>query len=82
MRKFYRHVIQVEVLSEYKIAMENMDLDNIHQIITDGDCSGMVEVKIANQVVSEKEMAELLEKQGSDPGFFNLDKDGKSTEEE
>lgn len=88
-RKFYRSVVTVEILSEEPFAFDDSDgngvscpkLDAISTAITSGDCSGAVDVKVHNQAVSGKQMAKLLEKQGSDPGFFRLTEDGKDLEE-
>ncbi len=69
-RKFYRTVFQVEVLSESPIGV--VELDTLHHLITQGDCSG--EVKTVNRKkLDGRQAAEALLKQGSDPSFFNLD---------
>lgn len=76
-RKFYRTVFTVEVLSEEE--PEAVDLDVLHEQITDGPWSGVVE-KGATETVGGKAMAKLLIEQGSDPGFFNLTDDGEDAE--
>jgi len=45
------------------------DLGEINSAITDGDCSGKVEI-VRSEQVSEDCMAELLTAQGSDPAFL------------
>jgi len=78
-RKFYRTVIQIEILSEEPY--EGDDLENILYDITDGDCSGQISDVVRNEVKNGKEMAGLLIAQGSDPEFFQINEDGDETEE-
>jgi hypothetical protein len=73
-RKFYRTVIQIEVLSEEPLA-DSDNLESIYYDITEGDCSGAVKT-IAVEQVNGSHMASLLNSQGSDPGFFQLTEDG------
>ncbi len=70
-RKFYRTVVEVEILSENPLE-DATDLQAISYEITQGDCSGHVTV-ISEQAVSGRVMAKLLQNQGSDPGFFQLE---------
>lgn len=79
-RKFYRTVIQVEVLSETPLD-DDVDLDEVYAIITHGDCSGQCKRIVDNEQVDGKTMAKLLEAQESDPCFFWLTEDGEDTEE-
>jgi len=79
MAKFYRTIIQVEVLSEGGPVPEGMSLADIDYQITDGDWSGDTVIKKAEEVSGE-EMSKLLMKQGSDPSFFGLDEKGKPVE--
>jgi len=65
--KYYRTIIQVEVLSEEPVHFDN--LGQVHEAITNGDCSGQFEVT-AQVEVSPENMARLMEAQGSDPAFF------------
>lgn len=56
----------------------------MHQVandIMDGDCSGKATTMVENQVVSGKRMAKLLQEQGSDPEFFQLDENGNDLED-
>ena len=73
-RKFYRTVFQVEVLSESPIGA--VELDTLHHMITEGECSGDVKI-MSRQKLDGKQAAKALLKQGSDPGLFNLDHHGK-----
>ena len=76
-RKFYKTVIQVEVLSEDPFEWE--DLSDVCYAITEGDCSGKVE-EIARKEINGKECARRLIQQESDPGFFHLTEDGEDDE--
>jgi hypothetical protein len=73
-RKFYRTVFTVEVLSEEE--PEPVDLEVLNQQITDGPWSGVV-TKGKSEEIGGARMAELLQEQGSDPGFFELTDDGE-----
>jgi hypothetical protein len=78
--KFYRTVIQVEVLSE-----EPVDFDSLHGLgdaITTGDCSGQLTALVQNEEVDGPTMACLLQAQGSDPAFFMLTEDGSDLEDD
>lgn len=77
-QKYYRTVIEVEVLSEEPVDFDTL-ADVAHEIV-EGDCSGQWHTKVDNQEVDGPEMAKLLIAQGSDPGFFNLD-DPEDTDE-
>lgn len=79
MRKFFKQIIQIEVLSE-DVPLEWDNLRDIDYAIIDGGCSGKVD-EISCEPVSAPEMAKLLIGQASDPGFFGLDDDGKDTRE-
>jgi hypothetical protein len=71
-RKFYRTVIQVEILSESPYT-EDYNLEAIAYDIGQGDCSGRVTDIVLNEEVDGPTMSKLLLAQGSDPGFFMLD---------
>ena len=77
-RKFYRTLIEVEVLSEE--AVDFGDLAAVHYAITDGDCSGQWGIT-KSEPVSGPKMAKLLKKQGSDPEFFQLDDHGEDVDD-
>ena len=69
-RKFYRTVIQVEVLSEEPIS-DTADLTAISYELEQGDYLGTI-LSAKQTIVSGKRMATLLQSQGNDPGFFQL----------
>lgn len=76
-RKFYKTVIRVEVLSEWRYNPGS--LEQIARDIYDGDCSGRWDV-LTSEEVDAKEMAQLLMQQGSDPEFFRLSEKGEDIE--
>jgi hypothetical protein len=66
----YRTVITVEVLSNGPFIFSGINgLADLAYNVTEGDCSGHAEVT-SSQEVTPKEMAKLLEAQGSDPSFL------------
>ena len=79
-RKFYRTVVEVEILSEEPIAFENLE-EVAHETIH-GDWSGSCKETVSNEEVDGPAMAELLRSHGSDPGFFQLTDDGEDEETE
>lgn len=74
--KFYKTIIQVEVLSEDQ-PVNNLSLKQIVYEITEGDCVGTSEI-ISAREISPSDCAEELSRMGSEPEFFNLDDDGNS----
>lgn len=77
-RKFYRTVVQVEVLSEEPYDFE--DLEQVRYDITEGHCSGQV-TTLPTEEVDGPAMAKLLRGQGSDPEFFELDEQGNDVDD-
>jgi hypothetical protein len=80
-RKFYRTVIEIEVLSEEPIP----DAMELGTILAEGDNGGYSltdRVKLENEEVDGPTMAKLLEAQASDPGFFNLTANGEDADED
>lgn len=76
-RKFYRTVYQVEILSEEKFDDNGgMSLTDIDEAMTNGDVSGRITTIVDNEEKTGSEIAVLLKAQGSDPEFFQLDKEG------
>jgi hypothetical protein len=67
-RRFYRTLVVVEVLGESEINFDT--LEQLHHAITDGDFSGSWDTSCLE--VTENQMADLLEAQGSDPGFLGI----------
>jgi hypothetical protein len=78
--KFFKTVIQVTILSEDEPIGADLDLHQICDEITYGDCSGISKV-ISTEKLCGKRAAKLLIEQGSDPEFFNLDKNGNKLED-
>ena len=76
-RKFYKTVVTIEVLSEYPFTPES--IKNIDYVITEGDCSGTWDYDV--KIISPQEAARSLIEQGSEPGFFQLDEDGNDVRE-
>ena len=72
-RTFHRTIIQVEVLSEAPIGP--VDLETLHHMITEGDCSGKL-TTLLEEELDGKQAAEALLNQASAPSFFNLTEDG------
>jgi hypothetical protein len=73
-RTFHRTVVQVEVLSEAPFG--SVDLDMLHHMITEGDCSGHLKT-VLEEELDGKQAAEALLNQARDPSFFNLTADGE-----
>ena len=69
MKKFYKTVYQVVVLSEYT-PFNSCDLEEINYAVLVGDCSGKVE-RIESTEVDGPTMANLLMEQGSNLAFSN-----------
>jgi hypothetical protein len=74
MRKFYRTVVQIEILSEG--LYHGHELGIIDHDITEGECSGSLSDVVRNWEVDGPTMAKLLIAQGSDTAFFNLKENG------
>ncbi|MEQ9223778.1 MAG: hypothetical protein RJQ08_11775 [Salinisphaeraceae bacterium] len=64
---YKKTVIQVEVLSDQDWCFE--DLQSTAYDITEGDCSGCVQV-VNEATLTDAETAKALESQGSDPSFL------------
>jgi hypothetical protein len=70
-RGFYRHVIQLELLSRGQVDPAELDsLGAIGYEITDGEWSGSMTTVAVNEQVTAGRMAELLRAQGSDNDFL------------
>lgn len=65
--KYFKTTITVEVLSNELIVPDS--LEDIHNAITAGDCSGIWNIQ-GVQELTEAQMAAALTQQGSDPGFL------------
>ena len=77
-RKFYKTMVQYEVLSEEPI--EQVDLDRLKYEITEGRWSGRL-YTLQSTELNGLQAAMALENQGSDPEFFNLDINGDDVED-
>lgn len=80
MRKFYRTIIMVEVLSEDEPIKEDVSLGDIQYEITEGHHSGVIK-SFKSTLLSGRQAVKALLAQGSDPGFFSLNLDGSQTED-
>ncbi len=82
-RKFYRTIIQVEVLSEEPYSLASGDAQNVlEQVgydIIEGHCCGTIDV-VESEEVDGLIMAKLLEAHHSDPEFFGLTPEGEDIE--
>ena len=79
MTKYFKTKVTIEILSEENAVGDGLTLDEINYEITQGHCSGKITTEEQTEVTS-KEMAKLLQGQGSDPEFFQLDADGNELE--
>jgi hypothetical protein len=79
MRKFYKSIIEITVLSEDRPCEFN-SLGDLTYLINDGPYSGEIVIKEEIEV-SSQEMVNLLMDQSSDPEFFNLDENGNNLED-
>lgn len=71
MKKYYKTNIMITVLSEDYPVSPHTPIETVISEITNGDWSGQVEV-VETTELSEKEMAQALLDQGSDPEFFGI----------
>lgn len=78
-RKFYRTVIQIEVLSEEPYS--STDLEKINDDITNGHQVGDITIITDSEEMDAKTCADKLSKVGSEPDFFCLDVHGHDTED-
>ena len=69
MTRFYRTIVQIEILSNEEVP-NPIDLEAINYEIIDGSWSGRLSI-ISSEEVTRARMAELLIGQGSDPEFLD-----------
>ena len=81
MKKFYKTVITVTVLSEYGPVCSDSDLSEVARQIDTGDWVGRVAYDGGTELTG-KEAADALAKMGSSSSFFQLDDDGRSEGDE
>jgi hypothetical protein len=79
-KKIYKSVLKVEILSEEPLN-DCLNLSDIDWQITNGDWSGAQGWDSRNTELVGKEAAEATMHQGSDPEFFQMDKDGNEIDE-
>ena len=78
-RKFYRTIIQIEVLSEEPYS--STDLEKINDDITNGNQVGDVTIITDSEEMDGKTCADKLSSIGSEPDFFCLTIHGHDTED-
>lgn len=79
--KFYKTTVTFTILSEDPIGDIGLgDLANVEYACTDGDYVGNVDTK--SETIDAAMAANLLNKYGSDPGFFMLDDDGNKVDDD
>lgn len=79
-KPIYRHVVRVEVLTDYREDLSERTLGQIAEEITDGNWSGVMTVERANVQLKGKAAVDAVKEQGSDPEFFQLDDEGNELE--
>jgi len=78
-RKFYKTIIQLEVLSEDPIG--DMGMDYIIYHVNVGDFSGKFETITQDQELDGLQVAYALMNQDSNPEFFMIDENGDDLKE-
>jgi hypothetical protein len=78
-RKFYRTIIQIEVLSETPYS--STDLEKINDDITNGNQVGDVTIITDSEEMDGKTCADKLKEMRSEPDFFCLTVHGHDTED-
>lgn len=68
------------VLSEEPLP-EDMSIEEIDENCSDGDFCGKTDWQKVNEVLEGREAAIAVEDTGSDPEFFQMDKDGNELED-
>lgn len=77
-RKFYKTNITLEVMSEEPVDVSGLyELEEVVSRTITGDYSGRV-LNCTEEVLDGAQAARALIEQGSDPEFFQIDKDGNS----
>lgn len=79
-RKFYRTIVQIEILSETPYS--STDLEKINDDITNGAQVGAVTVEVDSEEMNATTCVKKLKEVGSEPGFFMLDEKGNDLEDE
>lgn len=71
--KLYKTLFSVEVLSDRDPS--DLELSDLHYMITDGDASGRVRVA-KQEILTPRQMALALQAQNSDPSFLLGEEEG------
>ena len=79
-RKFFKTVFKVTVLSEDEPS-GHISLEALAQEIQDGDWSGETEM-LTPKKLNGRQAARVLQAQGSDPEFFQIDEKGNDLDAE
>lgn len=79
-RKFFKQTFTIVVYSE-DAPLEYDDLDDIHHAISEGDCVGSI-IDEHQESITGKQAADGLSEVGSEPGFFRLDDDGNTVDDD
>lgn len=69
--KFFKTIIQVEILSEKPLS-EEYNLQSLHEMTVSGECSGFYK-QVSEQSISKQELIEECVKHQTDPSFFGVD---------
>ena len=78
-RKFYKTVIQIEILTE-DLPYESGDLYDMASDTDTGECVGITRILRWDELTG-RQMAAALYTAGSEPGFFRLDGQGQEIED-
>lgn len=78
-KKLYKTIIQVEVLSEEPLVFN--ELDDLHEKITDGHCSGRITQPRKSTILRGIAAAKATKAQGSGVEFFSMDDKGNEIED-
>lgn len=79
-KQIYRSVFQLEVLSEEPIE-DDENMGALYDQTINGDYSGKTTTILLNQTLKGMEAVKYTLEQGSDPEFFNMDKNGNEIED-
>ena len=77
-RRFFKQIVQIEILSEN--TPWNGSIETLANDVVWGDCVGRLRIKKTIELTG-KEAADSLYECGSEPGFFLLDDEGASVDE-
>tara|TARA_Y100000310_G_C20357110_1_gene657194 strand:+ start:122 stop:373 length:252 start_codon:yes stop_codon:yes gene_type:complete len=78
-RQFWKTILHIEILSEDE-PYDFLNYEDLKYDVTDGHYSAVVKT-LQEELLTPEEAAKALQKQGSDPEFFQLDEDGNEVED-